>query len=39
VEKAFCISMSMLMRMQAWHDTNQMRARADEIAVRRYEPG
>ena len=39
VEKAFGISMDMLMRMQAWHDANQMRARADEIAVRRYEPG
>ena len=38
IEKAFDVSMDMLLRMQAWHDASRMRARADEIAVRRYEP-
>lgn len=37
LEKAFGVSMDMLLRMQAWHDANRMRAHADEIAVRRYE--
>ena len=32
IEKAFGVSMDMLMRMQAWHDT----AKAHEIKVRRY---
>ena len=36
VEKAFGLSMDLLLRMQAWHDATQMRARADEIDVRRY---
>ncbi len=36
LEKAFGVSMDMLLRMQAWHDAARMRARADEIAVRRY---
>ena len=36
IEKAFGVSMDMLMRMQAWHDTARMRARAHEIKVRRY---
>ena len=31
VEKAFGVSMAMLMRMQAWHDAARMRARAHEI--------
>ena len=35
IEKAFDVSMDMLMRMQAWHDTARMRARAHEIKVRR----
>ena len=35
VEKAFGLSMDLLLRMQAWHDATQMRARADEIDVRR----
>ena len=38
VEKAFGVSMDLLLRMQAWHDTTRMRARADEIDVRRYQP-
>lgn len=38
VEKAFGISMDLLLRMQAWHDAARMRARADEIDVRRYQP-
>ena len=38
IEKAFDVSMDMLLRMQAWWDASQMRARAREINVRRYEP-
>ena len=38
VEKAFGVSMDLLLRMQAWHDAAQMRARADEVDVRRYQP-
>lgn len=38
IEKAFDISMEMLLRMQAWYDAALMRARASEIDVRRYEP-
>jgi addiction module HigA family antidote len=38
VEKAFGLSMDLLLRMQAWHDAKRMRARADEIDVRRYQP-
>ena len=37
VEKAFGVGMDMLLRMQAWYDASRMRARADEISVRRYE--
>ena len=33
IEKAFDVRMDMLLRMQAWHDTARMRARASEIAV------
>ena len=36
IEKAFGVNMDMLMRMQAWHDTARMRARAHEIKVQRY---
>ena len=35
IEKAFDISMDLLLRMQAWYDASQMRARANEIAVQR----
>ena len=38
IEKAFGVSMDMLLRMQAWHDTYTMRQRAGEIEVRHYEP-
>ncbi len=38
VEKAFGVSMDMLLRMQAWHDAARMRARAGEISVQRYQP-
>lgn len=38
IEKAFGLSMDMLLRMQAWHDASRMRARADDIHVRRYQP-
>ena len=38
IEKAFDVRMDMLLRMQTWHDTARMRARASEIAVQRYEP-
>jgi len=37
VEKAFGVSMDMLLRMQAWHDAAQMRARAQDIGVRPYQ--
>ena len=37
VEKAFGVSMDMLLRMQAWHDASRMRARASDIAVERYQ--
>ena len=39
IEKAFGVDMEMLLRMQAWYDTVQMRDRADELAVTRYTPG
>ena len=38
VEKAFGLSMDLLLRMQAWRDAAQMRARAGGIDVRRYHP-
>ena len=38
VEKAFGVSMDMLLRMQAWHDAARMRARATDIAVEPYQP-
>ena len=38
IEKAFGVSMDMLLKMQAWHDASRMRARAGEISVARYEP-
>ena len=40
LEKAFGISMDLLMRMQAWHDVARMRSLADTVAVdvHRYEP-
>ena len=38
IEKAFDVNMDMLLRMQAWWDASQMRARANEIDIQRYEP-
>ena len=38
IEKAFDMSMDMLLRMQAWYDASQMRARAEEVSVERYQP-
>ena len=38
IEKAFDVSMDMLLRMQAWYDSYAMRQRADDIEVQRYEP-
>ena len=38
IEKAFDVSMDMLLRMQAWYDASQMRARAEEVSVERYQP-
>ena len=38
IEKAFQVSMDLLLRMQAWYDATRMRAREDEINVQRYEP-
>lgn len=37
VEKAFGVSMDMLLRMQAWHDAVQMRARVKDIGVQPYQ--
>lgn len=39
IEKAFGVSMDMLLRMQAWHDAVAMREKAEIINVERYEPG
>jgi len=38
IEKAFDVSMDVLLRMQAWYDSYTMRQRADEIEVQHYEP-
>lgn len=38
IEMAFGVSMDMLLRMQAWHDSYTMRQRAGEIAVKRFVP-
>lgn len=38
IEKAFGLSMDMLLRMQAWYDASQMRARSNDIRVERYQP-
>jgi addiction module HigA family antidote len=38
IEKAFGISMDMLLRMQAWHDGHAMRQREAEIDVRPFKP-
>ena len=38
IEKAFDVKMDMLLRMQAWYDATQMRERAGEVSVQRYQP-
>jgi antitoxin HigA-1 len=38
IEKAFDVSMDMLLRMQVWYDNYTMRQRACTIEVQRYEP-
>jgi antitoxin HigA-1 len=38
LEKAFGVSMHLLLRMQAGHDAAQIRGRSAEINVRRYRP-
>ena len=38
IEKAFDVSMEMLLRMQAWYNSYTMRQRADEFQVQHYEP-
>ena len=38
IEKAFGVSIDILLRMQAWYDSYTMRRRAGEIEVKRYEP-
>lgn len=35
-EKAFGVSMDMMLRMQAWYDAERMRAQADKVQVERY---
>ena len=39
LEKAFGVSMDMLLRMQAGYDAAQVRMRADQIRVERFVPG
>ena len=38
LEKGFGVGMEMMLRIQAWYDTEQMRARSDEVVVERYQP-
>lgn len=38
IEKAFALDMDHMLRMQAWHDSHHMRARAATIKVDRYQP-
>ena len=38
IEKAFGVSMDMLLSMQAWYDAVSMRQREADIDVKRYEP-
>jgi plasmid maintenance system antidote protein VapI len=37
IEKAFDVSMDVLLCMQAWYDSYTMRQQADDIEVQRYE--
>lgn len=38
MEKAFSLDMDMLLRMQAWHDSSEMRLHERKIKVARYNP-
>lgn len=38
LEKGFGVSMDLLLKMQAWHDVERMRSKADEVLVERYAP-
>jgi addiction module HigA family antidote len=38
LEKAFSLNMDMLLRMQAWHDSREMRKQARKIKVAPYLP-
>jgi plasmid maintenance system antidote protein VapI len=38
IEKAFDVSMDVLLRMQAWYDSYTMRQQAGTIEVQRYKP-
>lgn len=38
IEKAFGVKMDLLLKMQAGHDAEVMRLRADEIAIEKYLP-
>ncbi len=38
IEKAFGVSMNMLLRLQAWHDEHAIRLQADRIHVKRFRP-
>ena len=38
IEKAFDVRMDLLIQMKTWYDSAQMRARAADISVRRYQP-
>ena len=38
LEKAFDLKMDLLLPIQAWYDTEQMRARWDEVEVQPYPP-
>ena len=38
LEKGFALKMDLLLRIQAWYDAVQMRARWDEVNVERYPP-
>jgi plasmid maintenance system antidote protein VapI len=38
IEKAFDVSMDILLRMQACHDATEMREKTEEIIVERYVP-
>ena len=38
IEKAFALSMELLLRLQAWYDTEEMRAKGEAVEVLPYPP-